>query len=310
MAQYILDLLILAAVTSAVFGGAFFLESDRRLQRLKAAAPATALRQNPSLRRGGSFFERFIAEKFKDRFLPTNETRRGAVKTQLMRAGYDSPRAVQAYYTLRVLLAGSFLGMALLLAPMLLSSHNALGTFVVPLAGAYAGFLSPSIILDRQTARRQRQVGTGLPDILDLLLVCTEAGLGIDMAIDKVGEETDRSHPLIAKELRLIGSELRAGRSRAEAMRGFAERTGVEEVTALVTLMVQSDSLGTSMAATLRIFAADMRAHRMLKAEQMAQKISVKLSLVLITTLLPAILVVILAPAAVNIVRVLGSMSK
>jgi tight adherence protein C len=163
------------------------------------------------------------------------------------------------------------------------------------------------LVRSRRT-RRQQAIRDGLPDILDLLLVTTEAGLGLDTAVLRVGEETSTTHPVIAKLFLQMSSELRAGRPRADAFHGFSDRCGIQETTSMVNLLVQSDRLGTSMATALRAFAEDMRAHRLLKAEEIGQKMGVKLSCVLATCFLPALLITIGAPVIVNLVAKLTVM--
>jgi tight adherence protein C len=146
--------------------------------------------------------------------------------------------------------------------------------------------------------RNQALVREGLPDVLDLLLVCSEAGLGLDTAIARVGAELLATRPLLARHLNQIGRELRAGRTRSDAMRGFADRTGIAETMSLVRLLIQSDTHGTSITTSLRVFSDEMRSHRMLRAEEAAQKISAKLSMVLIATFMPALFIWVVAPVA------------
>jgi tight adherence protein C len=150
---------------------------------------------------------------------------------------------------------------------------------------------------------RQRQINEGLPDILDLLLVCTEAGLGLDTAIARVGEEMAKAQPVLSSLLMLVSAELLAGRPRAEAMRNLSVRANVERVNSLVNLLLQSDQLGSSMAATLRVFAADMRSHQLLDAEEAAQKVTVKLSIVLVACFMPALMIAIMAPIIFHIIH-------
>jgi tight adherence protein C len=164
------------------------------------------------------------------------------------------------------------------------------------------GYILPQMQVRSRRTRRQRAIRDGLPDILDLLLVTTEAGLGLDTAVLRVGEETATIHPVIAGHFLQMSAELRAGRPRADAFQGLSDRCGIQETTSMVNLLVQSDRLGTSMATALRTFAEDMRAHRLLKAEEIGQKIGVKLSGVLGTCFLPALLIVIGAPVIVTII--------
>jgi tight adherence protein C len=167
------------------------------------------------------------------------------------------------------------------------------------------GFILPSLYIKSRRSANQKQVREGLPDMLDLMLVCSEAGLGLEMAIARVGEEITVTRPLLASLLQQIGIELRAGRSKIDALKGFADRAGTADVISLVRLLAQSDALGTSMAQTLRVFAEEMQSRRMLNAEEAAQKISAKLSMVLVGCFLPAIMIGVIAPVIFNIIHTL-----
>jgi tight adherence protein C len=290
---------IFAAVVCAIYGVASFLAPDDRLRRLTpAAAPAPV-----SVRKGGSRIERLASRSIGSRLAPSDVRERANLKLWLTRAGYDSPAAVQAYYGIRLILAIGLTVAATAIVPMI-PPHKPSGStlFTAALVGGLVGFMAPVIWMSWRKALRQRQIREGLPHIIDLLLICTEAGLGLDMAIAKVSEEFSGTQPVLAQQLELISIELRAGRPRAAAFRGFAERTGVSEVASLVNLLVQSDLLGTSMAGTLRVVSADMRDHQLLKAEEMAQKVSSKLSIVLVGCFMPALIIAIIAPIIFHIV--------
>lgn len=281
-------LLIFAATTTCVFGVAALFE--------KEAVTVTA----PTVRLGGS--SRGWLTKLGQKFRPS-EKERLANRLWLLQAGYDSPQAVQNYKAIRTLLM-TVLALTMFVGlPIVMPGISTNNTLMCALLAAAAGLLGPLLYVRIRRSRRQQAVREGLPDALDLLLVCSEAGLGLDTAILRVGEELTAIHPVIAKCLQQVSSELRAGRPRAEAFRGFGDRTGIEETTSLVNLLVQTDALGTSMAATLRAFAEDMRAHRLLRAEELGQKISVKLTMVLAGCFLPALMTAILTPVINRIVH-------
>ena len=294
------NLLIFVAVGCAVFGVASFFEVENRLRRLTPEPARATL--GPSLRRGGSSFEQLMNRWFKNRFVPSDERQRTTLKLWLLQAGYDSSRAVQTYYGFRVILGVALPTLGMVFLPLLGGQFR---DQVIPAAMFLAalGFMLPTIWVSQRRKRRQREMREGLPDVLDLMLVCTEAGLGLDMAIAKVGEEATESQPLLSHDLRLITTEIRAGRSRPDAMRAFADRTGISETNSLVNLLIQSDALGTSMAQTLRVYAQDMRTRRLLKAEELAQMVTVKLSIVLVACLVPALVIAVMAPVIFNIVR-------
>jgi tight adherence protein C len=159
-------------------------------------------------------------------------------------------------------------------------------------------------------AKRKRQIQNGLPDALDLLLVMIEAGSGIDQAMAKIGQELQLAYPSLAREFRHIVTEMRAGRPRAEALRQFAERTKVEDVRALATMLIQTDKFGTSIGQALRAHADTARIKRRQRAEERAQKLGVKLVFPLVFCLFPAMYAVVLGPAALRIIDMLGNLVR
>jgi tight adherence protein C len=172
------------------------------------------------------------------------------------------------------------------------------------LFGAALGFVLPSVWLGRQTSVRQKQIRNGLPDALDLMIVCIEAGSSIDQAIVKSSDELDISYPALADELRLVTTEMRAGKPRLEAFKNFAKRTKVDEVRSLVAMLVQTDRFGTSIAQALRTHAEVSRTKRRQAAEERAGKIGVKLVFPLVFCLFPALYVAILGPAIIDYFKI------
>jgi tight adherence protein C len=293
------SLAVFAAVVCAIYGASTFVLPDARQRRLAAgASPATRV----SVRKGGSSLERLAADSLGSKFAPKDVQDLTKLRQHLTHAGYDSPTAPAAYYGFRFMAAIGLAILAVLLTPILMPRQASSMLFTTAVIGGVIGFLLPTLWVRQRKRLRQREVSEGLASVLDLLLVCVEAGLGLDMAIARVGEEFVSSQPILSGELLLISSELRAGRSRAEAFRGFSDRTGVPEVRSLVNLLVQSDQLGTSMANTLRVFAADMRDHLLLQTEELAQKVSAKLSMVLVGCFLPSLMIAVIAPIIFGII--------
>jgi tight adherence protein C len=278
-------LILLAAASSLVFGLAALFEK-------KPVAVTIRLGGAPSW-----FMTHF------EGVLRPSEKERLSNRLWLLQAGFAGPDAVQNYAATRTLLMVTLplvVGAAL---PFIKPDITINNTLMFSLFAAALGLLGPLMVVRSRRARNQRAIRDGLPDALDLLLVCSEAGLGLDTAILKVGEETAPIHPLISKYLLQVSSELRAGRPRAEALHGFSDRTGIQETISMVNLLVQSDALGTSMSATLRAFAEDMRTYRLLRAEELGQKITVKLTIILATCFLPALLIAILTPVVNRILH-------
>lgn len=172
---------------------------------------------------------------------------------------------------------------------------------------AIIGYLLPGVVLGVLVSRRRKAVQNGLPDGLDLIIVCVEAGMGLDQAVAKTGEELAITHPALSEELRSITTEIRAGKPRLEAFRNFAERTQLDDAKALVGMLVQTDRFGTSVAEALRVLADEMRTKRRQRAEERAQKLGVKLVFPLVFFLFPALYVVLLGPAVIRFARFFGS---
>jgi tight adherence protein C len=169
-------------------------------------------------------------------------------------------------------------------------------------------YMLPGFWLSRQVTLRQKQIRNGLPDALDLLIVCVEAGMGLDQAIAKAADELLVSHPALSEELTIITTEIRAGKPRMEAFKNFAERTKVDDVRQLVSMLVQTDRFGTSIAQALRTQAEVSRTKRRQRAEERAAKLGVKLVFPLVFCLFPAMYVVTLGPAVIKFVRFFAGM--
>ncbi|HJR59037.1 MAG TPA: type II secretion system F family protein [Vicinamibacterales bacterium] len=237
-------------------------------------------------------------------FLPKSPKDMTRLRRRLGRAGYHSPTAVVVY------------GAATLLTPVLfgLTALFLFGTGIGGLLGiAFAviiGYMLPGIVLARQIDNRKLQIANGLPDALDLLIVCVEAGCGLDQAIVKVTDELQLTYPALAEELRMVTTEVRAGKPRLEAFKNFAERTKVDDVRSLVALLIQTDKFGTSIAQALRTHAETSRTKRRQRAEERAAKVGVKLVFPLVLFLFPALYVVILGPAVIQFLRVFRPMAQ
>jgi tight adherence protein C len=230
--------------------------------------------------------------------LPTSTKEMSRIRRRVSRAGFTSPAAAVIYAALEVVLP-------------VVAGLSALAIFGTPrgfLVGsllAIAAYLVPGLILGRIITKRQRQIRNGLPDALDLIIVCVEAGLSLDQAVLKASEELELSHPALADELAQVTNEVRAGKPRMEAFRNFADRTKVDDVRALVAMLIQTDRFGTSIAQALRTHANTSRTVRRQHAEERAAKLGVKLVFPLVFCLFPAIYVATLGPGAIRVIRVL-----
>ena len=228
--------------------------------------------------------------------IPKSPKEMGRLRRRLAMAGYTSPTAV-VLYALANLVTPVLFGLVALAAVDVRSG------WLLALFAAAVGYLLPGMLLARKIELRKREIREGLPDALDLFIVCVEAGSGLDQAIVKASDELGISYPALAYELRLITTEIRAGKPRVEAFKNFAARTKVDDVQSLVALLVQTDKFGTSLAQALRTHADTSRTKRRQNAEERAGKLGVKLVFPLVLFLFPALYIVILGPAVITFVR-------
>jgi tight adherence protein C len=225
-------------------------------------------------------------------YIPKSPREMSRLQRKLAAAGYHGTPAVLTY-------CFAELGCAVLGLLLPIGVFGLRGG-VFGLLGAFIGYSIPSIVVRRKITQRKKQVENGLPDALDLLIVCVEAGLAIDQAILKAAEELGIAYPALGEELRMINIETRAGKSRIEAFKNFARRTQVDDVRSLVAMLVQTDRFGTSIAQALRTHAEVSRSKRKQRAEEKAAKLGVKLVFPLVFCLLPAFFVVSLGPAIIK----------
>ena len=236
---------------------------------------------------------------------PSNVEKVLATRRLLINAGYRSGKASVFFVGAKLLLAIVIVCLlAMIPAKVLGFPSAAILTFVYVLAAA-CGYYAPAYWLRRAIANRKDALQRAIPDALDLMVVCVEAGLGLDQAIGRVGEEVKRAHPELNDELNMLTLELRAGVARQEALRNLAHRTDLEELRNLVALLVQTDRFGTSIGQALRVHADSMRTTRRLKAEELAAKLPVKLLLPLIFFIFPSMFMVVIGPACIKMIRVL-----
>ncbi|HMI41017.1 MAG TPA: type II secretion system F family protein [Sphingomicrobium sp.] len=233
------------------------------------------------------------------------DTKDQALRSRLIAAGYTSPSAPRAYTLLRLTLVIAL--PVLLLGWMWLSGSrpSVMKLYICAITAAVLGLYGPSLFIRARADRRQREIINGFPDALDLMLVCVEAGLGLEAAFARVGQEMTGSHPLLAEQLGAVVLELRAGRSREDALRRMADRAGTDEIRAFATLLIQSTKLGSSIATTLRVYASEMRERRRMRAEEKAHRLPVLLSIPLVVCMLPVMIGVLMLPAIIRVVRVM-----
>ena len=223
------------------------------------------------------------------------------LRKRFLTAGIRHPGAPGIFWGAKILCAS--LMPTLVFFGVLVADNKLMPLHILLILGlcALLGFYLPELLLNLRIRRRRDQIVMGFPDALDLLVVCVEAGMGIDAAINRVAEEMRLSSPVLSEEFRFLNLELRAGKSRADALRNLGARADVEEVRSFATLLIQTDRFGTSVAQALRVHSDAMRVQRYHKAEELAAKLPVKLMFPMIMFIFPAIFVVIVGPAAIQI---------
>jgi tight adherence protein C len=296
MLELALTLVLFLTVVLAVFsfGAAVYAPSSVIGSRLRSLAggPKAGQPAKPALKER---LERALDPLSKALPLSADETSRARV--WLIQAGYREQRHLTAYVGSRVLLA--VVGMATVIA---FSGFNS-PLMIVGVGGL--GFFLPRFWLKRKIKARQHRITLGLPDALDLTVICVEAGLALDQALMRVGEDLRHAHPELSAEFHMVNLEMRAGKPRIEALHSLAERTGVADLRALVGTLVQTDRFGTSIAQALRVHSDSLRTERRQRAEEQAAKTTIKMVIPLVLFIMPSLLVVTLGPAMIQLFRTL-----
>ena len=244
-----------------------------------------------------------LADRVEKSGISLVDTRGEGLRVKMIAAGYTSPVAPKIFTLLRLLLLFVLPTAYVAIAYSGNSTPSPLQLYLFGVASAVAGLYLPNLWISAKADRRRTEIINGFPDCLDLMLVCVEAGLGIEAAFDRVGREMMDSHPLVAQLLSMVTLELRAGATREEALRNLADRAQVDEIRSFTTLLIQSDKLGSSVGETLRVYATEMRERRKMRAEEKAHRLPVLLSIPLVTCMLPVMIGVLMLPAVIRVVR-------
>jgi len=232
-----------------------------------------------------------VVEQF-ERVLPKSQAEVSVVQQRLIRAGYRNASAIKRFYGTKVLVP-------IILCAAVLVSGLGQTSFFIYISALGLGFLAPDFWLGRQITKRQAKIRRGLPDVLDLLVICIEAGLSMDQAVIRTAQELAAAHPALCDELGIVILEQRAGRPRVDAWKNLSQRADVDTLRSLVSVLVQSEQFGTSIARTLRTHADTLRNQRIQKIEEMAAKTTVKLVVPLVLFIFPSLFVVVLGPAVI-----------
>jgi tight adherence protein C len=222
------------------------------------------------------------------------------LRQRLMQAGIFDPRAVAMFFLLRTALAVGIAGAMFTVLPMVRETSNSVFWMAVIAAGI-AGYVGPSMYIDRRISARRLEHRTGFPDFMDLMVVCADAGLPIEAALERIGREFGDSYPSLTANIHMTNLEIRAGRALSDALDHFADRIGLDDVRSFVTLINQSLELGSSITDALRVYSDDMRHKRLSRAEEKAYALPAKLALPMMICIFPVLFVVILLPVFVRL---------
>lgn len=231
------------------------------------------------------------------------DTQGDKLRAKLIAAGYTSPNAPKLFTLIRLVTLFVLPGMLILAAVFGGSDISPMKLYIFGVLLAVFGLYLPNLFITAKADRRREEIINGFPDCLDLMLVCVEAGLGMEAAFDRVGREMLHSHPLLSELLSMVTLELRAGGSREQALRKMADRSQVDEIKSFATLLIQSDKLGSSIGETLRVYSNEMREKRRLRAEEKAHRLPVLLSIPLVACMLPVMIGVLMLPAVIRVIR-------
>ena len=306
-------LLLFVAVATLVFL-AFGWVEQRRLTRDRLGSAASSHGRNVPAEGGGVTTLKGedshslwlgLVQAVERRGIPLIDPKDKSLRTRLASAGFDAPSAPQIYSFSRLALVILLPVSAFFLMWLTGKAPSIIKVYMIGAGAALVGLYAPSIYVNMRARRFQREIVNGFPDALDLMLVCVEAGLGLEAAFNRVGMEMTRSHPLLARQFGTVVYELRAGRSHENALRRMADRAGSEDIRGFATLLMQSSRLGSSISQTLRTYSAEMRERRRMRAEEKAHRLPVLLSIPLVGFMLPCMIGVLMLPAFIRVVRTL-----
>jgi len=279
-----------------------------RFRELKDTQPGTAPGEKKRVLRRAEKVDKL--EKFAQFLEPQKKEDLSAAKLKMLRAGYPSKNAVRMFHAMQFLLAITFLILGLIYALIKsvtgdLTTNSMLVSALLPCA---IGYYIPIYWVNKRLEKRQSEIIEGFPDALDLMLVCVEAGQSLDQSLIRVGKESRMGYPALADEFDMVAQEVKAGKERISVLKDMAERVGVPDVASFVTTLVQSATFGTSIADALRVYSADMRDKRIMRAEEKANMLPTKLTLGTMLFTVPPLLVILIGPSVYGIVSMLGNL--
>lgn len=241
---------------------------------------------------------------------PSDEGELSEVRARLLRAGYRSRGAVRMFYLARSGIAIGMVVSGLILMGLAQAEPDPARLVIFCATAGIVGYIFPSWWVSRRRKQRQSDMSDGFPDALDLMLVCVEAGQSLDQAIVRVAGEVHSAHKVLAEEFQIVAAEIRAGKDRTAVLRDFADRSGVSDISAFVTVLVQSVAYGTSVSAALRIYAMEMRDKRLMRAEEKANTLPTKLTLGTMFFTVPPLILIMIGPSVIEIIRAFANVNN
>lgn len=279
-----------------------------RFRELKDQVPRAGEDKKRALRKAEKVDK---LEKFAHFLEPQKKDELSAAKLNMLRAGYTGKNAVRMFHAVQFLLAILFLigGLIVALIKSFSQEMSMTDILLYSLLPCAIGYYIPRYWVNKRVSQRQTEIIQGFPDALDLMLVCVEAGQSLDQSIIRLGKETRAGYPALADEFDLVAQEVKAGKERIAVLKDMAERVGVPDVASFVTTIVQSATFGTSIADALRVYSADMRDKRIMRAEEKANMLPTKLTLGTMLFTVPPLLVILIGPSIYGMVTMLGQLA-
>ena len=297
-----MSLLVFLAAATLAFGVMATLHVRGAVKR-RAAGVAADVAERADDKRSLRYASRKAAQKLIDyttrHYAGGDPSDKRQLRQRLLQAGFLDPRAVAFFFIGRLGAAAVLAGVGFLCAPFVMSGPDGIDWMAAWVAGLF-GYFAPNVYVNRRIAARTTEHRAGFPDFMDLLVVCADAGLSMEAALDRVGRELGDSYPSLSANIYMTTLEMRAGRTLSEALEHFGDRLGLEEARSFATLLQQSEELGSSLTDALRVYSDDMRHKRMSRAEEKAYSLPARLSVPLMICIFPVILIVIMLPVYVR----------
>ena len=280
-----------------------------RFRELKDQVPKASVDKKKGLRRAESIDK---LEKFAQFLEPQKKEELSAAKLNMLRAGYTGKNAVRMFHAVQFLMAILFLigGLSVALIQSMSQEMSGTDLMLYSLLPCAIGYYIPRYWVNKRIEKRKTEIIQGFPDALDLMLVCVEAGQSLDQSIIRVGKESRAGYPALADEFDLVAQEVKAGKERISVLKDMAERVGVPDVASFVTTIIQSATFGTSIADALRVYSADMRDKRIMRAEEKANMLPTKLTLGTMLFTVPPLLVILIGPSVYGMVTMMAELSS